>query len=141
MLTTIRAWLTSDSAHRVARTFAITFAAILIPGLLGWLHALTAWAQADGQAPFPDGHTLAYLAVSAIGAAVIAVVNLLWVMIEDATGKGILRTPGTTTTTAPAPAAPRKRSEAGQITLPDLVPIMVLATLVFVVLLFAGVHA
>lgn len=76
---------------RAARTFAYAFAAVLVPGLLGWLHALTEWARAQGATPFPDATGLAYLAVSAIVAGVIACVNLLGIVAEDATGRKPLR--------------------------------------------------
>lgn len=85
--------MTRDSLRRALRTFVITTVALFIPGLLGWLNELTAWARGEGSTPFPDAHGLAYLAVSAIVAGVIALVNLGWNAIEDATGKGFLRNP------------------------------------------------
>lgn len=83
--------MTRDSIRRALRTFLITTLALFLPGLLGWLNALTEWARSEGEKPFPDGHGLAYLAVSAIVAGVVALVNLLWNAVEDATGKGLLR--------------------------------------------------
>lgn len=85
-------FLTKESVYRALRTFAIAFLALFIPGLLGWLNTLTEWANNQGSTPFPDASGLAYLAVSAIVAGVIAVVNLLWNAVEDFTGKGFLRT-------------------------------------------------
>ena len=85
--------MTRDSLRRALRTFIITTVALFIPGLLGWLNAVTEWARGEGSTPFPDAHGLAYLGVSAIVAGVVAVVNLLWNAVEDATGKGLLRTP------------------------------------------------
>lgn len=90
--------MSRDSLRRALRTFLITTLALFIPGLLGWLNALTEWARGEGSTPFPDAHGLAYLGVSAITAGVVALVNLAWNAIEDATGKGVLRTP-------PAPPA------------------------------------
>lgn len=84
--------MTRDSVRRALRTFVITTLALFIPGLLGWLNDLTAWASSEGQRPFPDGHGLVYLGVSAITAGVVALVNLAWNVVEDATGKGLLRT-------------------------------------------------
>ena len=92
---------TRDAVVRALRTFVIAFLAVLIPGLFGWLNDLTAWAKSDGQAPFPDSHSVAYLGISAILAGVIALVNLAWVWVENVTGKGLLRTPPTTTTATP----------------------------------------
>lgn len=87
----IRTWLASDSAKRVYRTFVIAFVGVSVPGLFGWLNGLTEWARSEGQAPFPDAHSLAFLGVSAIVAGCVAVVNLLVVGLEDATGKRVMR--------------------------------------------------
>jgi hypothetical protein len=87
--------MTRDSLRRALRTFIITTIALFIPGLLGWLNAVTEWARGEGSTPFPDAHGLAYLAVSAIVAGVIAAVNLAWNAAEDFLGKGMLRTPPT----------------------------------------------
>ncbi len=82
--------MTRDSVRRALRTFVITTLALFIPGLLGWLNALTEWARSEGSTPFPDAHGLAYLGVSAIVAGVVAVVNLLWNAVEDRTGAKML---------------------------------------------------
>jgi hypothetical protein len=81
----------SNSLKRVARTFVIAFLGIFLPGALGFLHGLTDWASSQGQTPFPDMHSLAYAVVAAIVAGCIALVNLIVVWFEDATGKGLLR--------------------------------------------------
>jgi hypothetical protein len=81
----------AEAVKKATRTFAYAFLAVLVPGLLGWLHALTAWAQAQGQEPFPAATSLGYLAVSAIVAGVISLVNLLGIVVEDATGTRPLR--------------------------------------------------
>lgn len=86
--------MSRGSVRRAIRTFVIATLALFIPGLLGWLHALTEWANNNGSTPFPDAHGLAYLGVSAIAGGVIALVNLAWNWIEDASGKGMLREPG-----------------------------------------------
>lgn len=86
--------MTRDSIRRAIRTFIITTLALFVPGLLGWLNELTAWAASEGQRPFPDGVGLAYLGVSAIVAGVVAAVNLAWNAVEDASGRGVLRDPG-----------------------------------------------
>ena len=83
--------MSRDALRRAARTFMQTALALLLPGLLGWLNGLTEWARAEGQAPFPDARSLAYLGVVAIVAGVVAVVTLIWNGIEDATGHGVLR--------------------------------------------------
>lgn len=85
--------MTRDSLRRALRTFVITTVALFVPGLLGWLNAITEWARGEGSTPFPDAHGLAYLGVSALVAGVVAVINLAWNGVEDATGRGFLRTP------------------------------------------------
>jgi hypothetical protein len=81
----------ADAVKRAVRTFLITTLALFIPGLLGWLHDLTDWAAGQGQTPFPDGSNLVYLATSAIVAGVVAVINLVWNLIENQAGSGVLR--------------------------------------------------
>jgi TRAP-type C4-dicarboxylate transport system permease small subunit len=83
--------MTRESIRRALRTFIITTLALFIPGLLGWLNDVTAWAAGNGERPFPDGHSLVFLLVSACVAGLVAVINLVWNVIEDATGKGMLR--------------------------------------------------
>ena len=83
--------ISAENVRYSLRTFGVAFLALFVPGLLGWLNALTEWARAEGATPFPDAKGLAYLAVSAIVAGVIAVVNLLLRALEDLTGKGVLR--------------------------------------------------
>lgn len=83
--------MNNDSLRRVARTFLMAFLGISLPGALGWLNDLTAWATSQGQQPFPDARNLGFLAVAGISAGFIALLNLVWVFIEDQTGKGFLR--------------------------------------------------
>lgn len=90
-MSTLRTVLTSNPVRSAARMFLITFLALFVPGLLGWLNDLTEWARSQGQAPFPDFGSLAYLAVTAIVAGVVGLVKLLWVWVEDTTGKSVLR--------------------------------------------------
>lgn len=86
--------MSSDSLRRALRTFIITAIGLFLPGLFGWLNDLTEWARAQGQTPFPDAMSLAYAGVVAIVAGVVAAVNLLWNVIEDKAGRGLLRDPG-----------------------------------------------
>lgn len=83
--------MNKDSVRRVIRTFLQSSLALLIPGVFGWLNALTEWAKNEGQTPFPDAMSLAYLGVVAIVAGVISLVNLLWNWVEDQAGSGLLR--------------------------------------------------
>jgi hypothetical protein len=83
--------MTRDSAMRALRTFIISFLALFIPALLGWLNDLLNWANGDEGQPFPSYDTLAKAAISAVAAALIALVNWLWNATEDNIGKGMLR--------------------------------------------------
>lgn len=85
--------MSRDSLRRALRTFLQTALALLVPGLLGWLNAITEWARGEGQTPFPDARSFAYVGIVAILSGIIAAVTLLWNMIEDALGHGVLRTP------------------------------------------------
>jgi hypothetical protein len=120
--------MSRESVRRAIRTFLQSFLALMVPGFLGWLHALTEWARAEGQVPFPDGRSLAYLGVSAIVAGVIAVVNLLWNVVEDATGRGFLRN------VPPRPAT----GEGGYGVVHLLVRILVVVILVIVIFWLVG---
>ena len=93
MTPALRRLVASSVFRRTVRTFLYAFAGIALPGLLGWLNDLTEWARAEGQAPFPDARSLAFLGVAAITAGFIAVINGLGILVENATGKAILRTP------------------------------------------------
>jgi hypothetical protein len=111
------------------RTFVVTTLALFIPGLLGWLNALTEWARGEGSTPFPDAHGLAYLGVSAITAGVVALVQLAWNAVEDASGKGFLRTV--------PPVAERTKGDPGQVNV--LYAILVVIALVVLIVLLARV--
>lgn len=76
---------------RSIRTFIPAFFVLFVPGILGWLHEVTAWASLGGSTPFPSAHGLGYILVSATVAGIIAVGNMVMIMIEDATGFKILR--------------------------------------------------
>lgn len=116
----------NETVRRTVRTFLQAFLGILVPGLLGWLHDLTTWAQGEGSTPFPDGRGLAYVGVAAIGAACIAVVTALWNGTENATGVGVLRD---------VPAR-RRRPDTGAVdTRTIAIVALVLAVLVILVLL------
>lgn len=81
----------STTAKRLARIYVIAFAGVALPGSLGWLHQLTEWSSSEGQRPFPDAHSLAFLGVSAVVAGGVAVLNGLVLALEDYTGKAIGR--------------------------------------------------
>lgn len=84
--------MTGDSIRRAIRTAVVAALVLWLPGLLGWLNAVTSWAHSEGATPFPDAHGLAYAGVAAIVGGVIGLVQWLINMIEDGTGRGFLRT-------------------------------------------------
>lgn len=84
--------MSRDSVRRAIRTFVVAFLGIAIPGLLGFMNNVTAWAADNGQHAFPDWHDASFILVSAVSAGMIALLNLGVNLIEDATGKGFLRT-------------------------------------------------
>lgn len=137
----IRTWLRSDSAKRVYRTFVIAFAAIFVPGALGWLNGLTDWARSEGQAPFPDARSLAFVGVAAIVAGVIAAFNLVVVWLEDATGTRVLRNGSTGRILGKAAESPRtpRRTEQGAGELRTAVMLAALVVLILVILALVGV--
>lgn len=113
-----------DSARRVIRTFLFAFLGIALPGAFGWLNALTEWARAEGQTPFPDARSLAFIGVSAIVAGSIALLNLVWVWVEDASGKGLLRA------VPPRPVKPEGGESALMILLVVVVVLIIVGLLV-----------
>lgn len=104
-MSALRRMFAGDSVRRVIRTFIISSAFIFLPGALGWLNDLTAWASSDGQRPFPDAHNLSYLLVSAVAGGLIAVGNALVIAVENVSGRGFLRNPAPSVE-APAPVPP-----------------------------------
>lgn len=83
--------LSRESLRRVVRTFVTAFLGLFLPGLVGFLNAVTEWASSRGQDPFPDASNLTYVTVSALAAATIALVQLIWNAVEDVLGHGFLR--------------------------------------------------
>lgn len=116
-----------ESVRRVVRTFVVSFLGLFIPGLLGFLHAVTDWAATKGQEPFPDASNLTYVAVSALSAASIALVQLIWNATEDAAGKGFLRD------VPPTPA--RRRAEGGRVVLGSGLLVLLLIVVLLIILL------
>lgn len=85
--------MSRDAVRRAIRTFLIAFGGIAVPGGLGFLNNVTAWAADHGQRGFPDWHDASFILVAAVSAGLIAVLNLAVNLVEDGVGKGFLRTP------------------------------------------------
>jgi hypothetical protein len=119
---------TTDAVRRAIRTFVFATLGLAIPGLLGWLNDLTSWARDNGTTPFPDAHGLLFLAVSAIAAGFIAVLNFAWAIFENAQPKAaFLRTP------PPNQPVPGEKGES------VLYVLLVVAAVILVILLLARV--
>lgn len=73
----------SNSIRAALRTATFTFLGVLVPGMLTWLHDVSEWATNRGATPFPVTSTLVYLAVAALVAGVTALLNALWVWLEQ----------------------------------------------------------
>lgn len=117
--------LSKESVNRAVRTFVFAFAGIALPGFLGFLNDVTAWANDGGQRAFPDAKNLSFLGVSALCAGLVAALNLAVNAIEDSTGKAFLR-----------PVQPKPpKNQAGDATL-----ILLVVICVVVLLLIFGVH-
>jgi hypothetical protein len=70
-----------DAAVSFFRVWVITTLGLWIPGLLGWVHEVSEWADQKGAPAFPDPSNLAFLFVAALTAAfpaaLAAIVRLL----------------------------------------------------------------
>lgn len=68
----------SDKLYSALKTFVVSFVALFVPSLLGFLHNAQEWASMTGdEANFPSLEPLGKAVVSAIIAGVVAVVNYL----------------------------------------------------------------
>lgn len=104
----------NTNVKRALRGAGITFLALFLPGLLGWLNQLTGWAPG---APFPDLAPLGALFISSLLAALVGLVNLSVNALETATGVAVLRTVPSTQTTDVVAADPHiELSEAPTLT-------------------------
>lgn len=122
--------MTRDSIRRAIRTALVAALVIWLPGLLGWLNAVTSWARDEGATPFPDAHGLAYLGVSAIVGAAIGLVQWLINTIEDGIGHGFLRS---------VPPKP-PRGQGGVLDARTVVAVVVVVAVVLILFVVASHH-
>lgn len=63
----------SNGLKDALKSFALVWLfgtlALFVPGLLGWINDVTAWARDEGTTPFPDAHGLMFFFVAALTAA------------------------------------------------------------------------
>jgi hypothetical protein len=82
-----------DAAISFFRVWVITTLGLWIPGLLGWVHEVSEWAEQKGAPAFPDPSNLAFLFVAALTAAFPAAIAALLRLIENAAGTSLLPRP------------------------------------------------
>lgn len=92
-----------DALISFFRVWVITTVALWIPGLLGWIHEVSEWADQKGAPAFPDPSALGFLFVAALTAAFPAALAAIVRLIENSTGKSILPRPAGPTPPSPAP--------------------------------------
>ena len=110
------------------RVWVFSALGLLIPGLLGWINAVTEWARSEGATPFPDAHGLVFIFVAAITAAFPAAVAGLVRFLENASGRSFLpRAAGPRTVPMPGPG------ERGAVSWLVIVGVAVLVALVILV--------
>lgn len=90
LLTLAYLGLTPQDIKYAVRNFVLAFAGVFFPGVLGWLHGVSA-ALSDSTKPVPDWHVLGALAASAVVAAFISLVTLIVRALEGKLGKAFLR--------------------------------------------------
>lgn len=83
-----------DASKAAFRVWIFTTLGLWIPGLLGWVHDVSSWAQQNGAPPFPDPSNLMFLFVAALTAAFPAAVTGLWRIAENYSGHTMLRAAG-----------------------------------------------
>jgi hypothetical protein len=96
-----------DAAKSALLVWLFTTIGLWIPGLFGWVHDVSSWAEQKGAPPFPDPSNLGFLFVAALTAAFPAAVAGLVRFVEN--GFDIKLLPRT----AAAPVGGR-RGEGGQ---------------------------
>lgn len=75
------------------RAWVVGTLMLWIPGLFGWVHEVSEWADQKGAPPFPDPSNLAFLFVAALTAAFPAAGMAILRIIENAAGRSVLPRP------------------------------------------------
>lgn len=121
-----------DAAKSALRVWVFTTLGLWIPGLLGWVHDVSAWADQKGAPAFPDPSNLAFLFVAALTAAFPAAVAGVVRYLENIAGHSVL--PRASGPTAPAPVV-RPDTGAGEARLFLIIVAAVVVAVVLVALL------
>lgn len=83
-----------DALKAFLRVWIVSTLMLWIPGLLGWVHEVSEWAAQKGAPPFPDPSNLAFLFVAALTGAFPAIGMGILRLLENASGKSVLRPAG-----------------------------------------------
>ncbi len=79
-----------DALIAAFRVWVIVTISLWIPGLFGWIHEVSQWADQKGAPPFPDPSNLAYLFVAALTAAFPGALAGIVRLLEGLAGRSIL---------------------------------------------------
>lgn len=116
-----------DTLRGFLRVWIVGTLMLWLPGLFGWINAVTAWAHDQGATAFPDAHGLLYLFVAAITSAFVAAGTSILRYVENLAGKSLLLRPaGPPVNTNPPP--PRGYAA------PNLVWVVIVVVLVLVLI-------
>ena len=123
----------ADALKSAALVWLYTTLGLWIPGLLGWIHEVTQWAEQRGAPAFPDPSNLAYLFVAALTGAFPAAIAGIVRLIENLSGKSLLPR----TSSVPVNATPQPRPDAGAVRMDIILSVAagVVLAVVLVVLL------
>lgn len=122
-----------DALVSFFRVWVITTVGLFLPGLLGWIHEVTEWANAKGAPAFPDPSSLSYLFVAALTAAFPAAIAAIVRLLENGFSIKLLPRPAGPNDVPPAPG------ETGAVSL--LIVGLAIAALGLVVLLATTANA
>lgn len=82
-----------DAIVAFFRSWVVGTLMLWIPGLFGWVHEVSQWADQKGAPAFPDPSNLAFLFVAALTAAFPAAGMAILRLVENASGRSLLPRP------------------------------------------------
>lgn len=82
-----------DAIVSFFRVWVVSTFMLWIPGLFGWVHEVSQWAEQKGAPPFPDASNLWFLFVAALTSTFPAAGMAILRLLENARGKSILPRP------------------------------------------------
>lgn len=79
-----------DALKAFVRVWIIGTVMLWLPGLFGWIHEVTSWADSKGAQAFPDPSNLAFLFVAALTSAFVAAGAGILRYVENISGHTVL---------------------------------------------------